>query len=177
MKKISLIIGTLSLLLIFSSCTNSADNTKANAVSKDFLQKYYTVDANAEKYYKYMLSGESISDDMTSIHEKFKSDMTDTAYSKLISNRFYLRNVGCTFKKNCEFNNSNISLAFNSNDSNMVQYSFTSKITVKLNATGKQQVISESGLIQAAKQNNDWKVSYFRITSPAEFISKANLIK
>lgn len=178
MRKCLLLFGVLSLLLIFSSCANSVDNTKSSVAAKDFLQKYYTVDAQTVNSYKHISGSQNIDTKaILSIHEKLKTDMTDDAYTKIIANRFYLRNVGCAVKNNCEFKNSNISLTFNSNDSNITQYNFTAKITVRINATGKQQTVSESGLIQLTEQNGNWKVSYFNIKSPAKFIINANLIK
>lgn len=167
MKKLCLFVGVIAIVFSLTGCQMFRnDKAEAQTVANTFLTNLYTVskqDVNDFKDAYSLKSGSKIdSAKIEKLYEKFKSQMNDKDVKELIINSTYSNIVEYVDKNGFEIKKCDIALKLNTdnNNSDTVQYDYTVKLTV--NQKSNQKIVSQSGLIQLLKENNDWKVNYIR---------------
>jgi hypothetical protein len=172
------IVGILCIAVFFSlfisACSGKANEKSSSTTAKDFLNRLYTVDSQTTKNSNIpvvsILPSDSIGvyinpepNSITQINEKFKNILTESEYLAFISNNTYINYVKIC--KDNEFIIAPVELQNNqiSHDKDLDQFNYTVSIKVTSTKDNNSNIKIETGQLNVIRENNTWKINYFRI--------------
>lgn len=163
MKKTIVFTTILSILmLMFTGCKN--DNLEGEAVIKNFLTAYYTIDKSAYDYYNKMTKGatESELSENNVLYEtntnKFQQYLTDKSYQAFYTSRLSYTRIRNSFQNNNFQKINSLKISKFNEDKTTISYKYNMQLEETNQDTKKTTLAKESRTLSVTKENGSWKI-------------------
>jgi hypothetical protein len=169
MKRAVILFVLCLSIFIISGCDKSVDNEN-QAIAEEFIMEMYTVDAEeVENYNKFLdlkpTDEKEFAEAIEANDEVIKSLMTGKAYNVLLKNR-----QNFMFTQHCALNNCTIQMLDvilsekePETEENKADYNFEVKIQFVSDDGIVLQDDSAKGQLRLEREDNEWKVSGYRV--------------
>lgn len=178
MKKLIKLLSMLFLIsIIFIGC-NSSNENNAKKVAEEFVRNLYTVDSKKVADYNALSNIgtlQSLEKTIQTLDKAIQPLMTEKGYKKLVANRDDIFNVqGCAINNYTmqvtEFDFTN---SFYDSKQNIAEYYYEAKLKLISSNDKNEQTDVGKGYVELVKENGQWKVSTYKMTTAPKLLIKS----